>query len=79
MIIPLFTTFSSINAMVMECGIGLGTGGALVSISLILLLSSKELISSSILHSPKVERAMDLAIVPLLTVFILNVTYMVIE
>ncbi len=75
--ISLFTTFAATSAIAMECDIGLGTGGALVSLSLILLLSSKELISSSVLHSPKVEKAMDLAIIPLLTVFVLNVAYMV--
>jgi len=49
----------------------------LVAILLITLLSSKELISSSKLNSPKVKKAMNLAIVPLLAVFALNVTYMV--
>jgi uncharacterized membrane protein len=65
------------SAISIEAGIGLGVGGVLVAILLITLLSSKELISSSKLNSPKVKKAMNLAIVPLLAVFALNVTYMV--
>lgn len=65
------------SAISIEAGIGLGVGGVLVAILLITLLSSKELISSSKLNTPKVRKAMNLAIVPLLAVFVLNVTYMV--
>jgi len=60
----------------MSTAIGLGVGGALVAIALILLLSSKELISSSTLDSPKVRKALNLAIIPLLAVFVLNVSFM---
>ncbi len=65
------------SAISIEAGIGLGVGGVLVAILLITLLSSKELLSSSKLNTPKVRKAMNLAIVPLLAVFVLNVTYMV--
>ncbi|WP_019176630.1 hypothetical protein [Methanomassiliicoccus luminyensis] len=65
------------SAISIEAGIGLGVGGVLVAILLITLLSSKELISSSKLNSPKVRKAMNLAIVPLLAVFTLNVAYVV--
>lgn len=65
------------SAISIEAGIGLGVGGVLVAILLITLLSSKELISSSKLNTPKVRKAMNLAIVPLLAVFVLNVAYMV--
>jgi len=65
------------SAISIEAGIGLGVGGVLVAILLITLLSSKELLSSSKLNTPKVRKAMNLAIVPLLAVFVLNVAYMV--
>jgi hypothetical protein len=68
------TTASS--AITMTTAIGLGVGGALVAVVLILLLSSKELISSSALDSPKVRKTLNFAIVPLLAVFVLNVTFM---
>lgn len=68
---------TSVAALSMVGGIGLGVGGALVAILLIMLLSSKELISSTTLDSPKVKKAMNLAIVPLLAVFVLDVAYMV--
>lgn len=69
------TTTSS--AITMTDAIGLGVGGALVAVILILLLSSKELITSSTMNSPRVRKALNLAIVPLLAVFVLDVVYMV--
>lgn len=62
-------------AISVEAGIGLGVGGALVAILLIALLSSKELISSSKFNEPKVRKALNLAIIPLLAVFVLDVAY----
>ena len=70
------TALTSASAISVDGVIGLGIGGALVVVLLVLLLSSKELISSSTLSSPKVKRAMNLAIVPLLAVFVLDVTFM---
>jgi len=70
------TTTAASSAITMSTAIGLGVGGALVAIALILLLSSKELISSSTLDSPKVRKALNLAIIPLLAVFVLNVSFM---
>ncbi|MDW5562365.1 MAG: hypothetical protein SA339_03990 [Methanomassiliicoccus sp.] len=61
----------------MSTALGIGVGGALIAIALIMLLSSKELLSSTTLNSPKVKKALNLAIVPLLAVFVLNVTFMV--
>ncbi len=61
----------------MSTPIAAGVGGALVAIALIMLLSSKELLSSTALNSPKVKKALNLAIFPLLAVFVLNVTFMV--
>ncbi len=61
----------------MMTGLGGVVGGALIAIMLIALLSSKELISSTTLNSPRVKKAMNLAIFPLLAVFVLDVAYMV--
>lgn len=73
------TALTSASAISIDGVIGLGIGGALVAVLLIALLSSKELISSSTLNSPKVKRAMNLAIIPLLAVFVLDVAYMVVS
>jgi hypothetical protein len=61
----------------MSTALGIGVGGALIAIALIMLLSSKELLSSTTLNSPKIKKALNLAIVPLLAVFVLNVCFMV--
>jgi hypothetical protein len=61
----------------MTSAVGVGVGGALIAVLLIMLLSSKELISSTTLNSPKVKKAMNLAIMPLLAVFVLDVAFMV--
>ncbi|NLT37160.1 MAG: hypothetical protein GXX95_03250 [Methanomassiliicoccus sp.] len=61
----------------MTSAVGIGVGGALIAVLLIMLLSSKELISSTTLNSPKIKKAMNLAIMPLLAVFVLDVAYMV--
>ena len=73
------TTVSSAasSAITMSTALGIGVGGALVAIALIMLLSSKELLSSTKLNSPKLKKALNLAIVPLLAVFVLNVVFMV--
>ena len=62
----------------MTSAVGIGVGGALIAVLLIMLLSSKELISSTTLNSPKVKKAMNLAIMPLLAVFVLDVAFMVV-
>jgi len=49
----------------------------LIAVVLILLLSSKELISSSVFDSPKVRKALNMAIIPLLAVFVLDVAFMI--
>jgi hypothetical protein len=70
------STTAASSAITMSTAIGVGVGGALVAIVLILLLSSKELISSTALDSPKVRKMLNFAIIPLLAVFVLNVTFM---
>lgn len=74
---PSLTTVLSSSTISREVSAGVGVGDALISVLLILPLSSQELISSSTLSLPMVKRALDLAIVPLLIVFVLNVVYMV--
>ncbi len=71
------TSSAASSAITMTTALGLGVGGALIAIMLIMLLSSKELISSSALNSPKIKKALNLAIFPLLAVFVLDVAYMV--
>lgn len=70
------STTAASSAITMSTAIGVGVGGALVAVVLILLLSSKELISSTALDSPKVRKMLNFAIIPLLAVFVLNVTFM---
>lgn len=65
------------SAITMSTALGVGVGGALIAIALIGLLSSKELISSTTLNSPKVKKALNLAIIPLMAVFVLNVAFMI--
>lgn len=61
----------------MTSAVSIGVGGALIAIALIMLLSSKELLSSTRFNSPKVKKALNLAIIPLLAVFVLDVAFMV--
>jgi hypothetical protein len=70
------STTAASSAITMSTALGIGVGGALVAVVLILLLSSKELISSTALDSPKVRKMLNFAIIPLLAVFVLNVTFM---
>ncbi len=70
-------TSAASSAITMSTALGIGVGGALVAIALIMLLSSKELLSSTSLNSPKLKKALNLAIVPLLAVFVLNVVFMI--
>jgi len=65
------------SAITMSTALGVGVGGALIAIALIALLSSKELVSSTTLNSPKVKKALNLAIIPLMAVFVLNVAFMI--
>lgn len=70
-------TSAASSAITMSTALGIGVGGALVAIALIMLLSSKELLSSTTLNSPKLKKALNLAIIPLFAVFVLNVVFMV--
>jgi len=54
-------------------------GGALIAILLIMLLSSRELISASSKSSKKILATLDAAIVPLLVVFSLTIVFQVLE
>ena len=68
---------ASTSAVSMSMGIGVGVGGALIAVLLILLLSSKELVSASRAPSPRTMRYLNYMIVPLFMVFCLNVAFQV--
>ncbi|TFG56519.1 MAG: hypothetical protein E4H30_03930 [Methanomassiliicoccus sp.] len=73
------TTSASSSAISLSTAIGVGVGGALIAILLIMLLSSRELISASSKNSKKVLATLDAAIVPLLVVFSLTIVFQVLE
>lgn len=73
----LAATTEATSAITMTTAVGLGIGGAIIAVMLILLLSSKELISSTAVNSPRVRKALNLAIIPLLAVFVLDVAFMI--
>jgi len=78
-IITITTTSASSSAISLSTAIGVGVGGALIAILLIMLLSSRELISASSKNSKKVLATLDAAIVPLLVVFSLTIVFQVLE
>jgi hypothetical protein len=69
---------ASTTAITMTSAISIGIGGALVAILLILLLSSRELITASSKTSEKVLKTLDSMIVPLLMAFVLTVAFQII-
>ena len=71
------STAATLSAITLSTSLAIGVGGALVAIALIMLLSSKELLSSTKLDSPKLKKALNIAIFPLLAVFVLNVVFMI--
>jgi hypothetical protein len=74
----LATTSASTTAITMTSAISIGIGGALVAVMLILLLSSRELITASTKTSKKVLKTLDSMIVPLLLAFVLTVAFQII-
>ncbi|MGD0818570.1 MAG: hypothetical protein ABR986_09280 [Methanomassiliicoccales archaeon] len=56
-----------------------GVGGALIAILLVMLLSSRELITASSLRSKKILATLDAVVVPLLLVFVATVVFQVLE
>ncbi|HUT27016.1 MAG TPA: hypothetical protein VMW85_03075 [Methanomassiliicoccales archaeon] len=78
-IITTTTTSASSSVISISTAIGVGVGGALIAILLIMLLSSRELISASSKNSKKVLASLDAAIVPLLVVFSLTIVFQVLE
>jgi len=73
------TTAAASSAVSITTAISVGVGGALIAILLIMLLSSRELISASNKSSKKVLATLDSAIVPLLVVFSLTIVFQVLE
>lgn len=78
-VISAATTSATSSAISLTTATGIGVGGALIAILLIMLLSSRELISASSKGSKKVLATLDAAIVPLLVVFSLTIVFQVLE
>lgn len=77
--ISMVTTAASSSAISITTALSVGVGGALIAILLIILLSSRELVSASSKGTKKVLATLDAAIVPLLTVFSLTIVFQVLE
>ncbi|HNX47713.1 MAG TPA: hypothetical protein PLC39_02385 [Methanomassiliicoccales archaeon] len=73
------TTAAATSAVSITTAVSVGVGGALIAILLIMLLSSRELISASNKGSKKVLATLDSAIVPLLVVFSLTIVFQVLQ
>lgn len=67
------------SAISITTALSVGIGGALIAILLIMLLSSRELITASSKTSRKILSSLDSVIVPLIVVFALTVAFKVIE
>lgn len=78
MVVSVITT-TTVSAVSATTVVGLGVGGALITILLVLLLSSRELITASSYRSRKTLAVLDAAIIPLLVVFVLTIAYQVME
>jgi hypothetical protein len=78
MVLSVVTT-TTVSAISVTTAVGLGVGGALITILLVLLLSSRELITASSYRSRKTLAVFDAAIIPLLVVFVLTIAYQVLE
>jgi hypothetical protein len=78
MSIAIVTTSSS-TAVSLTTAIGIGIGGALIAILLVMLLSSRELITASSKKSRSVMAMLDAVIIPLLVVFALTIVFQVLE
>lgn len=78
-IVSAATTSAASSAISITTAVGVGVGGALIAILLIMLLSSRELISASNKGSKKVLATLDAAIVPLLAVFSLTIVFQVLQ
>ncbi|OPY33065.1 MAG: hypothetical protein A4E32_00737 [Methanomassiliicoccales archaeon PtaU1.Bin124] len=78
MSIAIVTTTSS-TAVSLTTAIGIGVGGALIAILLVMLLSSRELITASSKRSRSIMAMLDAVIIPLLVVFALTIVFQVME
>jgi hypothetical protein len=73
------STAASSSAVTLTTAIGIGIGGALIAILLVMLLSSRELITASSKRSRKLMATLDAVIIPLLVVFTLTIVFQVLE
>jgi len=72
-------TVAATSAITMTTAINIGIGGALVAVILVLLLSSRELITASTRRSKAMLSAMDALIVPLVLAFALSVAFQILS
>lgn len=73
------STAAASSAVSLTTAIGIGIGGALIAILLVMLLSSRELITASSKRSRKLMATLDAVIIPLLIVFTLTIVFQVLE
>jgi hypothetical protein len=78
-IAAIVSTTTSSTAVSLTTAVGIGIGGALIAILLVMLLSSRELITASSKRSRKVMAVLDAMIIPLLVVFALTIIFQVME
>lgn len=78
-IAAIVSTTTSSTAVSLTTAIGIGIGGALIAILLVMLLSSRELITASSKRSRRVMAVLDAMIIPLLVVFALTIVFQVME
>ena len=74
---PISMMMAAVGPVTLNAIAILGMGGALVAILLILLLSSRELVTASSRDSLKVRRSLDALIIPLFVVFVSTVAFQV--
>jgi hypothetical protein len=73
------TAMAASSAITMTTIISGGTGGALIAILLVSLLSTRELISVSTMRSKRILATMDAVVVPLLLLFVASVLFQFLE
>jgi hypothetical protein len=73
------TTTAATSTVSMTAVVSAGVGGALIAILLVMLLTSREIISASSYRSKKILSLADAAIIPLLLIFVATVAFQVME
>ncbi len=73
------STVATTSAITLTSAVTLGIGGVLVAILLIMLLSSRELITASSKKSKRILSSLDAVIVPLFVAFVMTVVFQVLQ